>query len=362
MNKKNGFVFTLCIFLVTLIGIIEVYSASVMWAKFKFQDSTYFVKRQILFAVIGMLGYVLAGKIHLKKIEKYQSLFFLVSLISMILVLIPGIGVERNGSRSWFKVASFYIQPSEFLKFAMILTSAHYLSKKKRIDSFFKDLGPLLLLVLLGFGLIMIQPDFGSGIVMLACIVVMVFVAGCPLTYFIRGGMLAIAALVLLIVSASYRLERITSFIDPWKDPLGSGFQMIQSLYAIAPGGLLGRGFNASIQKRFYLPEPQTDFIFSIYAEEFGLLGGVLLVVLYFSIIYHGIMISKKASSSFEGYVGVGIISLFAIQVAINLGVVVGVLPITGITLPLFSYGGSSLVVVLTMLGFIRGFDHMNHD
>ena len=355
---KKTYLFTILVFAVMFLGLMEVYSASLMWAQFKYQDGAYFIKRQIIFACIGGIGYIIASQIHLNKIEKYHRWIMLITLAAMILVLVPGIGVERNGSRSWFKVASLYVQPSEFLKFAMILTSAHYLSKKKRIISFIKDLFPLLLIVLGGFGLIMLQPDFGSGIVMLCSIIVMVFVAGCPYSYFIKGGIMGIGALAALILSAPYRLERITSFLDPWKDPLGSGFQMIQSLYAIAPGGLLGRGFNTSIQKQFYLPEPQTDFIFSIFAEEFGFIGGAALILMFFLIVYKGVEISIQADSSFEGYVGIGMISLFAIQVGINLGVVVGAFPVTGITLPLFSYGGSSLVVMMTMLGFISGISH----
>lgn len=326
--RKN---FTLCILIVLIIGVIEVYSASIMWAEFKYQDGFYYLKRQFVFACIGWICFIFFGKMQLKKIDKYQKLIFIFSLFLMVIVLIPGIGVERNGSRSWFKVTSIYIQPSEFLKVTMIFTSAHYLSKKRRIDSFMKDLLPLLILVMIGFGLVMLQPDFGSGIVMLCSIVVMVFVAGCPYKYFFIGGIGAICALVGLIVSAPYRLERITSFLNPWVDPLGSGFQIIQSLYAIAPGGLLGRGFNTSIQKQFYLPEPQTDFIFSIYAEEFGFIGGIVLIFLYFQIIRYGIKIAQHAPTSFEGYVSIGIISLFAIQVAINLGVVVGVFPVTGL-------------------------------
>ena len=250
----------------------------------------------------------------------------------MILVLIPGIGVKRNGSRSWFQLAGIYIQPSEFLKLSLILTSASYLSNKKRISTFIYDLLPLFVIVMFCLLLIMLQPDFGSGIVMISSIVVMVFVADCPLKYFVRIGFLGVFGLVGLIVSAPYRLERITSFVDPWKDPLGSGFQIIQSLYAISPGGLFGRGFNNSIQKQFYLPEPQTDFIFSIYAEEFGFIGSIFLIFFYFMIINTSIQISKKSNHSFQGYVGIGIISLFAIQVIINLGVVVGVFPVTGET------------------------------
>lgn len=327
--NKIGHRFTLFVFLVLLLGLLEVYSASSNWATFKYHDATYFVKRQIIFACIGILGYMMASKISLKRFQKWHSIILIFSFVLMILVLM--IGVERNGSKSWFKIASFYLQPSEFLKFSMILTTSHILSMKKRILTM-KDLFPLLMLVLSGFGLIMLQPDFGSGIVMLCSIVMMVFVAECPLSYFVKGGFVAALGLVGLILSAPYRLERITSFINPWQDPLGSGFQMIQSLYAIAPGGLFGRGFQSSIQKQFYLPEPQTDFIFSIFAEEFGFIGCVFLLFCYDMIIITGIEIAKKADNVFVSYAAFGILALFGIQVTINLGVVVGLFPITGET------------------------------
>lgn len=343
------------IFIVLCLGVFQVYSASIMWAKFKYSDELFFLKRQFLFALMGCVVFYLASMIDLKKVQKYHKAFLLMTMILMVLVLIPGIGVERNGSRSWFKLAGFYLQPSELLKITMIFSSASYLSKKRNLNSFIKDLSPLLCLVLLGFGLVMLQPDFGSGIVMLCSIVAMVYVAGCPISYFIKGGIAGVLGMAALILSAPYRMERITSFIDPWKDPLGSGFQMIQSLYAISPGGLFGRGILASIQKQFYLPEPQTDFIFSIFAEEFGFFGCVILLTLYFMILWFGVLIAQNAMTRFEGYVAFGIMALFGIQVAINLGVVVGLFPVTGITLPLFSYGGSSLVVVMGMLGIVMG-------
>ena len=280
MNSYNKR-FTILIFIVLGIGVLQVYSASMMWAEFKYNDEMYFFKRQFIFMLIGILCYFITSKINLIQMKRYQGLFLLISFILMILVLIPGVGVLRNGSRSWFQFASFYLQPSELLKLTMIFSSAHYLSKKKRIDTL-KDIFYLLFLVLLGFVFIMLQPDFGSGIVMVCSIVVMVFVAGCPIRYFLYGGMGGVFGLIGLIISAPYRLERITSFINPWNDPLGSGFQIIQSLYAISPGGLFGRGFQASIQKRFYLPEPQTDFIFAIFCEEYGFIGSGLLLLLYF--------------------------------------------------------------------------------
>lgn len=323
--------FSFYIFIVLILGVIQVYSASIMWAEFKYQDEMYFFKRQFIFMILGIICYNIASKIDVRKIEKMHIVFLFFSFLLMVLVLIPGIGVERNGSRSWFQFASFYVQPSELLKLTMIFSCASYLSKKKRIDSL-KDILFVIFIILIGFLLIMLQPDFGSGIVMVCSIVVMVFVAGCSIKYFVYGGLAGVVGLVGLIVSAPYRLERITSFLNPWNDPLGSGFQIIQSLYAIAPGGLFGRGFNSSIQKQFYLPEPQTDFIFAIFAEEYGFIGSALLLFFYLMIIYNGIMIAIHAKTSFEGYVAIGIISLFAIQVSINLGVVVGLFPVTGQT------------------------------
>jgi len=339
---------------VLFIGVIQVYSASIMWAEFKYNDGMYFFKRQLVFMLLGLICYFVTSNIDIKKIESIHGVLLFVSFVLMILVLIPGIGVERNGSRSWFQFASFYVQPSELLKLTMIFSSASFLSEKKRIDSI-KDVFFLVVIVLTGFLLIMLQPDFGSGVVMVCSVVVMVFVAGCSIKYFVYGGIAGLVGLAGLIISAPYRLARITSFLNPWSDPLGSGFQIIQSLYAIAPGGLFGRGFNSSIQKQFYLPEPQTDFIFAIFCEEYGFIGSVILLFFYFMIIYNGIMIAYHANTSFEGYVAIGIISLFAIQVCINLGVVVGLFPVTGVTLPLFSYGGSSLVIVMSMLGIVKG-------
>ena len=206
---------------------------------------------------------------------------------------------------------------------------------------------------MLGFGLILLQPDFGSGMVMVCSIVVMVLAADSPLSYFVRVGMLGAAGLGGLIISAPYRLARITSFIDPWKDPLGAGFQIIHSLFAISPGGILGVGFDNSMQKHFYLPEPQTDFIFAIFAEEFGFIGCCLLITLFLMVIYQGVKIAKGCADPYLCYIAIGLISLFAIQVMINLGVVVGLFPVTGITLPFISYGGSSLIVMMGSMGLL---------
>ncbi len=348
--KKQMFVYE--VLLILCIGILMVYSSSYVWALYKFEDAFFYVKRQAIFAVLGFVLMLVFSKIDLYKIKKYNRILLIVSFLSLLLVLVPGIGVERNGSRSWFSLFSFLIQPSEFFKIAVILNVSEYLSKRKKIVKLKQFLIPILWTVL-GFGLIMLQPDFGSGVVMLSSVVVILFCAKIPLKYFLYLALIAIVGLGGLVLSAPYRLTRILSFLDPFSDPLGSGFQIIQSLYALGPAGLFGNSYLESIQKNFYLPEPQTDFIFAIFGEEFGYFGSVLLVLLFLLLIYEGVKIAMHQDDYYKSYVCIGVISLFAIQVMINLGVVTGLLPVTGITLPLISYGGSSLLVVLTSFGLL---------
>ena len=360
MFSKKCRTLTFYILLCVTLGVISIASASRVWALFKFNDAGYFFKRQFCFAILGLLLMYFSSKVNLMKLKPYNKLIYALCMGALVAVLIPGLGVLRNGSRSWFGVGSLLIQPSEFFKIAIILIVSEWLASKRKIKSFMKDLSMVALMSVLGFLLILVQPDFGSGIVMICSIVVIVLVADSPLSYFIRVGFLGISALFALILSAPYRLARITSFIDPWQDPLGSGFQIIQSLFAIAPGGLLGKGLDASIQKHFYLPEPQTDFIFAIFAEEWGFIGASFLILLYMLILYEGVKIALHSHNQYLSYVAMGITSLFTIQVLINLGVVVGLFPVTGITLPLFSYGGSSLVVMMGSLGLLMSI--ANHD
>lgn len=336
-----------------MIGIVMIASSSRVWAEAKFQDPLYFMKRQLVFALLGCFVMYGASRLNLLRIRPHIKKIFWLCTAALVLVLIPGLGVARNGSRSWFGVGSFLIQPSEFFKIAIILYVSDYLSHRYRVKKFKHDLLFPAFLTMLGFGLILLQPDFGSGIVMVCSIVVIVLAADAPIKYFTRVGIMGIAGLGGLILSAPYRLARITSFIDPWSDPLGAGFQIIQSLFAIAPGGILGVGFDQSMQKHFYLPEPQTDFIFAIFAEEFGFIGCVLLILLFLLVIYEGVKIALNCRDTFLCYTAIGLTSLFAIQVMINLGVVVGLFPVTGITLPFISYGGSSLLVMMGSMGLL---------
>lgn len=341
-------------FTLLMIGLIMVYSASAVWAEYKFDDSFFFAKRQMLFAGVGIVAMFFIMNVDYWTWRTWAKVIIIVCFVLLIFVLIPGIGNVRNGSRSWIGIGAFSIQPSEFMKIAMIAFLAKFLSEnQKKITSFKNGLIPALGIVFLAFGMIMLQPDLGTGTVMVGTSVVMIFIAGARIRHFVLLGLLGLGGFIGLIASAPYRIKRITSFLDPWSDPLGSGFQIIQSLYAIGPGGLFGLGLGESRQKFFYLPEPQTDFIFAILSEELGFIGGSLILLLFALLLWRGIRIALGAQDLFGSFLAVGIIAMIAIQVMINIGVVTGLMPVTGITLPLLSYGGSSLTLMLIAIGIL---------
>lgn len=336
------------------IGLVMVYSASAVWASYKFDDAFFFAKRQLLFAGVGIVAMFFVMNVEYWTWRTWSKVGILICFLLLILVLIPGVGLVRGGARSWLGVGAFSIQPSEFTKLAMIAFLAKYLSEnQKRITSFKKGLVPSLGLVLIAFAMIMLQPDLGTGAVMVGTCVVMIFISGARISHFAWLGVLGIAGFVGLILSAPYRIARITSYLDPWSDPLGSGFQIIQSLYAIGPGGLMGLGLGQSRQKFYYLPEPQTDFIFAILSEELGFIGGSFVILLFALLLWRGIRIALRAPDLFGSLLAVGIIGMVAIQVMINVGVVTGLMPVTGITLPFLSYGGSSLTLMLVAMGVL---------
>ncbi|MBM7632496.1 stage V sporulation protein E [Geomicrobium sediminis] len=337
-----------------IIGVIMVYSASAAWGEYRFNDPFYFSKRQALFAFVGVIGLVIMMHFDYWKMRRYVVPALFVCFGLLILVLIPGVGLIRGGAQSWIGVGAFSIQPSEFMKLAMIGFLAHWLSNNNQLlSSFKKGLLPLLATIFVAFGMIMLQPDLGTGAVMVATSFIILFVAGARIKHFAVLGGIGVLGFVGLIASAPYRIDRITSFLDPWSDPLGTGFQIIQSLYAIGPGGLFGMGFGESRQKYFYLPEPQTDFIFAVIAEEGGFIAGAMVIFLFTVILWRGIRAALLAPDSFGTYLAVGIVGMLFVQVAINIGVVIGLIPVTGITLPLLSYGGSSLTLMLVALGIL---------
>ena len=350
--KKIDKLLLISVIVLSLFGLIMIYSSSNIWANYKFNDPYKYLKNQAIFLILGYIIMYIFSKIPNELYKKYSNHILISCIILLILVLIPGIGSIRNGSRSWFGIGSFGIQPSEAAKLGLIIFTSKYLSKNK-IKDIKTSVLPILLIVLIIFGLIMLQPDFGTGVIIVMSIVALLFVSGVNMNFFIKLGLLGLFGIIGLIIIAPYRMARITSFLNPWTDPLGSGFQIIQSLYAIGPGGLLGMGLGNSIQKHFYLPEPQTDFIFSIISEELGFTGIIIISTLFITIIYHGFKIAIKTEQTFPKYLAFGITFSIAFQTILNLMVVVGLIPVTGVTLPFLSYGGSSLLISMSEIGIL---------
>lgn len=269
----------------------------------------------------------------------------------LIIVIIPGVGLVRGGARSWIGIGEFSIQPSEIAKIGIIIFTSKFLANNKGIMKKNKYFFLYTFIIGLIFGLILLQPDFGSGIILVSSIIIILFVDGIQVKNVIIGLLLCIIGISVIILIAPYRMERIKAFLDPWSDPLGSGFQTIQSMYAIAPASLFGYGLFNSIQKYFYLPEPQTDFIFAVVVEELGIIGGAIILLFFLALILIGYRTSLNSKDLFASYLSFGISALLLIQAFVNIGVVIGLIPVTGVTLPFFSYGGSSLVINMFMIG-----------
>jgi len=337
-----------------IISLFMIYSASFIWAEYKFDNPFKYVINQGIFSIVGICLLFVIANINHDFYKKKANLILLVCIILLVLVLIPGLGVVRNGSRSWFGIGSFGIQPSEFSKIGLIIFTSKYLARSNKFLKDYKNgVFPILFILFLVFGLIMLEPDFGTGMIIVLTIIAMLFVAGVNMKFFLGLGLIGVFGIIGLIIIAPYRMDRITSFINPWSDPLGTGFQIIQSLYAIGPGGLFGVGYLNSRQKSFYLPEPQTDFIFSIIAEEFGIVGTLVILFLFAILLIRSFKVSLKQEDLFSKYLSFGLTFQLIVQVIMNLSVVIGLIPVTGVTLPFLSYGGSSLLTSLVGIGII---------
>ena len=355
MKKKHmDYLLFISVVIISIFGIIMIYSASSIWAEFKYQDAFKYVKQQALFFMFGIFIMLFASKLNLQFLKKKANLILGICFLLLVLVLIPGIGTIRNGSRSWFGIGGLGIQPSEFAKLGLIIFVSKYLAhNQKNMNNVKKGALPIFFVIGVFFFLIMLEPDFGTSMVMALTLIALIFISGLPFSFFIKLGILGLGGIVALIIAAPYRMARIVSFLNPWSDPLGSGYQIIQSLYAIGPGGLLGQGFLNSRQKHFYLPEPQTDFIFSIISEEFGFLGVLIVCSFFLFIFYRMLKIALRSNDLFKKYLVFGLAFGILIQASLNLAVVVGLIPVTGVTLPFFSYGGSSLLISMISVGLV---------
>lgn len=361
--KKIDYLLLLGIGIISLFGLMMIYSASYVWAEYKFDDPYKFVRTQAIFLGIGYILMYLVLKVPYTKYLNKANTIFIACVILLILVLIPGIGSIRNGSRSWFGIGGFGVQPSEAAKLGIIIFTSKYLAfNEKVLKDVKKGVLPILGVLMLVFGLIMLQPDFGTGVIIVISIIGLLFISGVSMGFFVKMGLLGMLGVVVLIIMAPYRMKRIVSFLNPWSDPLGSGFQIIQSLYAIGPGGLLGLGLGNSIQKHFYLPEPQTDFIFAIISEEFGFMGVLIVASLFVLIIWRGFRITIKCENKFGKYLAFGITFQLAFQCLLNLMVVVGLIPVTGVTLPFLSYGGSSLLITMFSMSILLNISKYNFE
>ncbi len=352
-------------------GIVMVFSSSssitLIDAKFG-NDPMYFTKRQIIFACLGLVFMFVTMNI---RYDKYKKLFVPVFILAiMMLVLVPIIGDKRNGATSWFAIGTLGIQPTELAKITTILYLAALISKK---GERFRDLrtGYIPVMVIVGFvaGLIMLQPDFGSCMILVATAGLIIFAGGANLKHILGSiGLLVLGASIVLAAGAlwdkihpsesatdqvNYKVGRIQAYLDPMKDPLGNGYNLLQSLTAIGHGGPTGTGFGQGIQKLHYLPNAYNDFIFSVIGEEFGFIGTLLFLLFYIYFIWRGLLISLRCQSTFGTLTGVGIMGLIAIQAFINIGGVTNTIPMTGVTLPFISYGGSSLLAMMMSMGIL---------
>ncbi len=336
------------------IGIVMIYSASSIYAWERYKDSAFFLKRHLSFLVIGFLLTFLVMAFDYRKLRVYSKPLLLISFILLVMVLIPGIGREVSGARRWFRFKFISFQPSELASLAMIVYVADFIARKgSLLGSFLRGFLPPIVIMGSVLLLILVQPDLGTTVSIAAVVFVMLFVAGVRLRYLLSLLLSSLPALYLLIFSVPYRRMRILAFINPWLDPKGSGFQIIQSQLALGSGGIFGVGLGQSRQKLFYLPAAHTDFIFSIIGEELGLLGTLAVVSLFILFIYNGLKIIKNSSDRFGYFLALGLILMISLKATINIGVSCGLLPTKGLPLPFISYGGSSFIFDMISVGIL---------
>lgn len=358
MDSKNRHKPDYLLLLTTLallaIGVVMVYSSSAVKAHLEFDDPYYFLKRQLGWSALGIGTLVIAMNFDYERVRAWAKPILYFALALLVLVKIPGVGREVNGAVRWIGLGPLSLQPSEVIKLAMIIFLARVLSvNPEKIKGFVKGLLPPLGLLGLVAGLIMLQPDLGTTLAIAGTTFMMLIAAGARWGHIAALGSAGIGLVVLAIAAAPYRMKRILAFRDPWADPSGKGYQTIHALLALGSGGLFGLGFGQSRQKFLYLPESHTDFIFAIIGEELGVLGASVVVVLFIIFAWRGYKSALSAPDTFSCLMAVGLTSMVVIQAGLNIGVVSGLLPVTGITLPFLSYGGSSLLFTMAAVGVL---------
>jgi len=346
-------IFTTTVILIC-IGIVMIYSASSIYAWERYKDSFFFLKRHLSFLFIGVFLTFLFMSVDYRKLKKVARPLLILSILLLVLVLIPGIGREIAGARRWFRFKLISFQPSELANIAIIIYIADFIFRKDNyIRTFLHGFLPPMLILGLTALLILMQPDLGTALALGIVVFIMLFMAGVRLSYLLSVILASLPLFYILIFSVPYRRMRIMAFLNPWLDPKGSGFQIIQSQIALGSGGIFGVGLGQSRQKLFYLPAAHTDFIFSIIGEELGLLGTIGIILLFMIFIKQGLKIIKNSQDTFGYFLALGLVLMISFKAVINIGVSCGLLPTKGLPLPFISYGGSSFVFDMISVGIL---------
>ena len=336
------------------VGIVMIYSASAIRAQERFGDPTFFLKKQLVYACVGLLAMVWAVGRDLKTFQRLTPILFLGSLLLLLLVLVPHVGIRINGARRWIRFFGFSFQPAELAKLSMILFLASYFARRQdRLDSFLDGFFPPLCMTGLMAGLIILQPNFGTAAILLFAAAVLFFVGGARISHLSATAGAALPVLAFLIMRSAHGRTRFLALLDPARVSANATYQLDQSFYALGPGGLFGRGLGDSMQKLFFLPEPHTDFIFAIVGEEMGFVGAMLVVALFGLFLWRGTRAAVRAGDPYASYLAMGITGLVVGQAVLNMAVVSGLMPTTGVPLPFVSFGGSSLTLTLFGVGLL---------
>jgi cell division protein FtsW len=341
-----------------------VYSASSVGAQAQFRDSAWYLKRQLMYAAVGLVAMSVARRLHYAKLRRVTLPLLAVTLVMLVAVLVPHIGREAGGARRWLTLGgAFNIQPAELAKLALILYVANFLANRgERVREFAAGVLPTFI-VLGALALpILKQPDLGSALILAMITFVLVFAGGARLAHVMAVACAAVPAVMAVILRAGYRSQRLLAFLNPWRDPRGSGFHIIQSLLALGSGGIVGLGLGHSRQKFFYLPERHTDFIFAIIGEELGLVGTAVVMLLFVLVAVWGYRIASRAPDRYSALLTCGLTTMLVGQAALNIGVVSGSLPVTGVPLPFISFGGSSLVLSDIAVGILLNISQYAHS
>lgn len=357
-SQKKGIdlPFLICILILVIFGLIMVYDSSVIQGLQDFKDSNYYIKRQLIWAFSGLISLAFFAKFNYRRLKAFAMLLILSSLLLLVAVFIPGLGVAGGGAHRWLKLGPVAIQPAEIIKLTGVIFLAAVFEKKARLLPF------LVLVLLVTIVTAILQKDLGSTIVFVITTTLLYFAAGAPIWHFIVAVPIGLVAVLILIVTSSYRSKRMLAFLDPFSDSQGFTYHISQVLIALGSGGLFGLGLGHSRQKFEYIPEVSTDSIFGVIGEELGFVGGALLILLFVVVLTRGFKIIANCPDNFGKILGLGIVLLIGVQVVINLSAMTALLPVTGVPLPFISYGGSALVTNLTAVGILLNISRSNNN